>query len=104
MNREKPLYFMRERLYLSMIRVYREDSGTEQDKKVHEPRLSKKGEKQPITASTDSLDYFTADDIISLMTAVDELKDMLVQAINCGDGLWEFLVGDNVYRIDTGLI
>lgn len=85
-----------------MLRVYRESSDTEQKQKTYEPRLSKKEEsQQPITASTDSLDFFTADDIMSLMTNVAELKDMLIQAVNCGDGLWEFMVGDNTYQLNT---
>lgn len=83
-----------------MLRVYRDSSDTEQ--KVYEPRLSKKKEsKKPIIASTDSLDVFTADDIMSLMTNVAELKDIFIQAVNCGDGLWEFVVGDNTYQIST---
>lgn len=85
-----------------MIRVYRESSGTEQKQKAYEPRLSKKEESNhPITASTDSLDFFTADDIMTLMANVAELKDMLIQAVNCGDGLWEFVVGDNTYQLNT---
>ena len=81
-----------------MKRIYRDNSKNELAKKVYEPALRKK---QPVTAATDSLDFFTADDIISLMTAVDELKDLLVQAVNCGDGLWEFIVGDNTYQLTT---
>ena len=81
-----------------MKRIYRDNSNNEKTKSVYEPALSKK---QPVTGSTDSMDFFTADDIISLMTAVDELKDLLVQAVNCGDGLWEFMVGDNTYQLNT---
>lgn len=81
-----------------MKRIHRDNSNNEKLKKIYEPSLSKK---QPVTGSTDSLDFFTADDIISLMTAVDELKDLLVQAVNCGDGVWEFMVGDNTYQLTT---
>lgn len=85
-----------------MKRIYRSSSDTEQKQKAYEPRLSKKEEaKHPITASTDSLDVFTADDIMSLMTNVAELKDLFVQAVNCGDGTWEFVVGDNTYQLNT---
>lgn len=85
-----------------MIRVYRERSDAEQEQKAFEPRLSKKGQTtQPVKATTDSLDIFTADDIMTLMTNVAELKDLFVQAINCGNGKWEFVVGDNTYQLNT---
>lgn len=85
-----------------MIRVYRDSSDTEQKQKNYGPRLSKKEQTtQPVKATTDSLDIFTADDIITLMTNVAELKDLFVQAINCGNGTWEFVVGDNTYQLNT---
>lgn len=85
-----------------MLRVYRDSLETEQKQETFEPRLNKKEEsKKPITASTDPLDVFTADDIMSLITNVAELKDIFIQAVNCGDGLWEFMIGDNTYQIST---
>ncbi len=81
-----------------MKRILRDNSNNEQAKKVYEPAQS---EQQPITGSTNSLELFTADDIMSLMSSVDELKDLLIQAVNCGDGLWEFMVGDNTYQLST---
>lgn len=81
-----------------MKRILRDNSNNEKAKKVYEPAQSKQ---QPITGSTNSLELFTADDIMSLMSSVDELKDLLIQAVNCGDGLWEFMVGDNTYQLST---
>ena len=73
-------------------------------KRVYKPSQNKsitkdprQDSKQPINA-TSSYNSFTADDIIELMSVIKELEGKSIEAVDCGDGLWEFLIDDIAYQ------
>lgn len=87
MNREKVC--IKSRKVFLMKRIYKSDKGIKQNPK------------QVINAASSSFDFFIADDITSLLSVIEELKDKNIQAIDAGDGLWEFMIDDNVYQVYT---
>lgn len=87
-----------------MKRVLKTSQNTKPMKQTFKPSANTGTDSQQAITASNSLDLFTVDDIIALMSNIEEMKDMYFEPVNCGDGLWEFLVGDNTYQVQTSPI
>ena len=46
---------------------------------------------------------FTPDEVVELLSAIEELKSKYIKAVDRGDGKLDFCIGDDVYETDKGI-
>ena len=63
-----------------------------------------------IIKSTTDINYkektsgnFTPDEVVELLSAIEELKSKYIKAVVRGDGKLDFCIGDDVYQTDKGI-
>ena len=48
-------------------------------------------------------DNFTPDEVVELLSAIEELKSKYIKAVDRGDGKLDFCIGDDVYQTDKSV-
>ncbi len=63
-----------------------------------------------IIKSTTDINYdekksgsFTPDEVVELLSAIEELKSKYIKAVDRGDGKLDFCIGDDVYQTDKSI-
>lgn len=63
-----------------------------------------------IIKSTTDINYkektsgnFTPDEVVELLSAIEELKNKYIKAVDRGDGKLDFCIGDDVYQTDKSI-
>lgn len=46
---------------------------------------------------------FTPDEVVELLSAIEELKSKYIKAVDRGDGKLDFCIGDDVYQTDKNI-
>ena len=46
---------------------------------------------------------FTPDEVLELLSAIEELKSKYIKAVDRGDGKLDFCIGDDVYETDKSI-
>lgn len=46
---------------------------------------------------------FTTDEVVELLSAIEELKSKYIKAVDRGDGKLDFCIGDDVYKTDKSV-
>ena len=46
---------------------------------------------------------FTPDEVVELLSVIEELKSKYIKAVDRGDGKLDFCIGDNVYQTDKNV-
>lgn len=46
---------------------------------------------------------YTTDEVVELLSAIEELKSKYIKAVDRGDGKLDFCIGDDVYETDKGI-
>ena len=46
---------------------------------------------------------FTPDEVVELLSAIEELKSKYIKAVDRGDGKLDFYIGDDVYQTDKSI-
>ena len=46
---------------------------------------------------------FTTDEVVELLSAIEELKSKYIKAVDRGDGKLDFCIGDDVYQTDKSV-
>lgn len=46
---------------------------------------------------------FTPDEVVELLSVIEELKSKYIKAVDRGDGKLDFCIGENVYQTDKNI-
>ena len=46
---------------------------------------------------------YTPDEVVELLSAIEELKSKYIKAVDRGDGKLDFCIGDDVYQTDKSI-
>ena len=46
---------------------------------------------------------FTPDEVVELLSTIEELKNKYIKAVDRGDGKLDFCIGDDVYQTDKNI-